>query len=310
MLATAASSDGRGHRPRVGLDSLLIQAVFDSHGNPSLVANFTGAGPAPQWSICPPAPGAGCVPTKQTGFPVLTPGPEPAGTVFVATDTARGRTYRASVTWQGQVTSVTPPRVVGTPRFGAHVTAVAGRWTGGWGTEFDQLGVEACRSPRGTGCVVMSGGQYGCPGQPARAVVGGWLPGMYLFAFDLRSARDEACAGVGYAYPGAIPPWPVQQVVSRSAPYGPVKGPPRPTVAILRHSFLQGNRVVVADVHCATNCRVSVNVFDGQSSSGARLTLKGSTTVSVPHRGLRPGPLSVALHVDDGPTIASASRLA
>ncbi len=85
-------------------------------------------------------------------------------------------------------------------------------------------------------------------------------------------------------------------------------GPPRPTVVLLRRSFLRAGRVLVADVHCATACLVSVNVFDGRSSSGARLTFKGSATVSVPRRGLQPGPLSVAMHVDDGPTIGSASR--
>lgn len=308
LLAAAATSGGRVHRPTVPRDALTIQAVFDSHGNPSLVANSGGAGPAPRWSICAPPPGAGCVETQQTRFPFLNPGPEPAGTSFVATEAAGGRTYSATVTWQGRVTAVTPPRVVGSPRFRAHVTAIAGRWIGGWGTESDQLGVEACRTRRGKGCVVLSGGQYGCPGQPARAFVGGWLPGMYLFAFDLRTARDGACAGVGYSYPGAVPPWPVQQIVARSAPVGPVAGPPRPSVAILRHSFLRAGRVEVADVHCATVCRVTLNVFDGRSSSGARLTLRGSVMVGVPRRMLRPGPMSVAMHVDDGPTIGGESR--
>ncbi|HUA02896.1 MAG TPA: hypothetical protein VMB27_03265 [Solirubrobacteraceae bacterium] len=307
LLAAAATSPAR---PPVLRDSVTIQAVFDSHGNPSLVANSGGAGPPPRWSICAPPPAAGCVQTKKTRFPFLNPGPEPAGTVFVATETVGGLTYRASVTWQGRVTPVTPPRVVGRPRFRGHVTAIAGRWTGGWGTESDQLGVEACRTRRGSGCVVLSGGQLGCPGQPARAFVGGWLPGMYLFAFDARTPRDWACAGVGYSYPGAVRPWPVQQIVARSAPAGPVKGPPRPTVAILQHSFERAGRVVVADVHCVAVCRVTVNVFDGRSSSGARLTFRGSASVGVPRRMLRAGPLTVSMHVDDGPTIGGESRLA
>ncbi len=110
------------------------------------MANFNGAAPVPRWSICSPPPDTRCVQTNKTRFPFLNPGPEPAGTVFVATDTAGGRTYRSSVTWQGRVTSVTPPLVVGRPRFGGDVTAIAGRWIGGWGTESDQLGVEACRT--------------------------------------------------------------------------------------------------------------------------------------------------------------------
>jgi hypothetical protein len=98
LLAAAATSDGRGRRPR--LDWLTIQAVFDSHGNPSLVANFDGTGPTPEWSICPQPPNAGCAQTKATRFPFLEPGPEPAGTVFLATENAAGHTDRASVTWQ------------------------------------------------------------------------------------------------------------------------------------------------------------------------------------------------------------------
>jgi len=246
---------------------------------------------------------------KRTAHAILNPGPEPAGTVFVATATAGGRTYRAHMTWQGTVKALSPPRVLGAPRFGAHVTAAAGTWTGGWGGEFDQLGVEACRTRAGTGCVVLSGGQYGCPGQPANATAGGWLPGMYLFAYDLRVARDGACAGVGYAYPGALPPWPVSQIAARSAPAGPVTGPPRPTVSILRTARVHAGRVLVAAVHCSTVCHVWLDVFGGQSGSGGRATVTGSATVGVPLRQVTPGKLSVVLHVDDGPQISGQSRL-
>lgn len=305
LLAVGATAPGRDHAPP--RESVQIQAVFDRAGNPLLVANFNGA--TPSWTICSPASAGACHAVAGTKHGLLDPGPEPAGTVFVASATARGRTYSARVTWQGQVQALAPPQVVGPARFGAHVTATAGRWTGGWGTESDQLGLEACQTPQGTGCVVLSGGQYGCPGQPANATVGGWIPGMYLFAYDVRSARDEACAGVGYGYPGAVPPWPLQPIVARSAPDGPVAGPPRPTVSILRTARSHAGRVLVARVRCSTLCHVWLDVLGGQSGSFSRVDVTGSATVGVPRRSLVPGRLQVRLHVDDGPQISGQSRL-
>ena len=289
-------------------NSVEIQAVFDTAGNPLLVANFNGEGPTPSWTVCSPAGTCSAAPT--TPHATLEPGPEPAGTGFVASVTADGQTYSASVTWQGQVRALAPPRVVGPARFGAPVTAAAGEWAGGWGDEFDQLGVEACRTRTGTGCVVLSGGEYGCPGQSARATVGGWLPGMYLFAYDLRSAREEACGGVGYSYPGAVPPWPWRRpIVARSAAAGPVTGPPRPRVSILPTARVADGRVLVATVHCSTHCHVSLLVEGSRSGSVGRVTVTGSATVGVPRRQLLPGRVSVHLHVDDGPEISGWSRL-
>jgi hypothetical protein len=286
--------------------AVQIQAVFGKAGDPVVIANFNGARLPPRWTIC--KPGLACDHLKQTHRSSLVSGPEPAGTVFVASDTAGGHTYSASVTWHGRVRALAPPRLLGPAKFGAHVSVAAGRWTGGWGGESDQLGVEACTTRSATGCIVLSGGQFGCPGPPPNATVGGWLPGMFLFAYDLRIARDAACAGVGYSYPGAIPPWPAQQIVSRSAPAGPVAGPPAPKVAILSTARVRRGRMLVAGVHCSTACHVWLDVFDGQTTSSARVTVTGSATVGVPHAQLQPGSLTVRLHVDDGPTISGRSR--
>lgn len=312
--AVAAGHSAPNHKPKpkprpgpVIRDTVQIQAVFDPEGDPFVIADFTGAGLPPRWSICSPAPNRTCDHLKQTRRSSLAAGPEPAGTVFVATDTAGGHTYSARVSWRGRVRALVPPRLLGPAKFGGHVTVAAGRWTGGWGGEFDQLGVEACKTRSGTGCVVLSGGQYSCPGQPPGATVGGWLPGMFLFAYDLRIPRDGVCAGVGYSYPGAIPPWPVQRIVGRSAPAGPVTGPPAPKVSILPTARLHSTRVLVARVHCSTTCHVWLNVFDGQTSSGARVTVTGSATVGVPRSQLHAGTLRVSLHVDDGPAISGRS---
>lgn len=319
LVAAGAVAAGHGaptHKPKpkpkpkpgpVVRDTVQIQAVFDPTGDPFVIANFNGAGLPPRWTICSPAPNSTCDHLKQTHRSSLRSGPEPAGTVFVASDIAGGHTYTARITWHGRVRALAPPRLLGPARFGAQVTVAAGRWTGGWGGEFDQLGVEACRTRAATGCVVLSGGQYGCPGEPPNATVGGWLPGMFLFAYDLRIPRDQACAGVGYSYPGAIPPWPAQQIVARSGPAGPVTGPPAPKVSILGTARVHRSRMLVAAVHCSTTCHVWLNVFDGQTSSGARVTVTGSATVGVPRAHLQPGPLRVSLHVDDGPGISGRS---
>jgi hypothetical protein len=95
------------------------------------------------------------------------------------------------------------------------------RWRGGWGTEFDQLGVEACRTDSARRCVMVSGGQLGCPDH-SRAVLGSSIKGWYVFALDARSPADQACAGVGYSSESAIPVWPIGQTVVRSPPRGPV----------------------------------------------------------------------------------------
>jgi hypothetical protein len=296
-----------GPKPPVVRDTVQIQAVFDPDGDPLLVANFNGAGLPPRWSICSPAPKSSCDHLEQTKRSSLRPGPEPAGTVFVASAAAGGHTYTARVTWHGRVRALAPPRLLGPAKFGAHVSVAAGRWTGGWGAEFDQLGLEACKTRAGTECVVLSGGQYGCPGQPPNATVGGWLPGMFLFAYDLRLPHESACAGVGYSYPGAIPPWPAHPIVARSTPAGPVTGPPAPKVSILRTARIHRGRVFVAAVRCSNTCHVWLSVFDGQTSSGARVNVTGSATVAVPRARLQSGTLLVSLHVDDGPGISGRS---
>lgn len=221
-------ADGRGVRARtqgqssVVRDGVEIQAVFTSAGNALLVANFSpdGSLATPRWSICSPRPGRSCV-AAHTRQAALNPGPRPRGTVFRATARYLGRTYTAQVTWHGRVTAISRPSLSGDPRVGARVIPVAATWRGGWGTEFDQLGVEACRTSSAHQCVMVSGGQLGCPDH-SRAVMPSSVKLRYLFALDARSPADEACAGVGYGSESALPVWPTSRTVVRSAPRGPV----------------------------------------------------------------------------------------
>lgn len=293
------------HAP-VAYGPISIQAVFDGDGNPSLVANFVIP---PAWTICQPSPAAACT-TVRTQHAILESGPEPAGTVFTASATYRGHSYRASVTWHGQVQALTGPRVLGSPHFGARIRAAAGTWTGGWGNESDQLGLEACRTPDGTGCFMLSGDQYGCAGSSSATVVGGALTDLYLFALDLRAARDGLCAGVGYYFPAAIPLWPRQQIVARSAPVGPVIGPPAPTISILSRARVKDGRVLVTAVRCPRRCRAWLLVTGRRSSSWSSASFSGARVIGVPRRRLRPGSLVVTVHVDDGPLRSGRCRLA
>ena len=125
--------------------------------------------------------------------------------------------------WHGRVTAASRPRLLGQPRVGARVNPVRAGWTGGWGNESDQLGVEACRTKTARHCVIVSGGGLGCPDH-SRAVARRAIKGWYLFALDARSPADEVCAGVAYGSESDIPLWHVGRTVARSAPLGPVGG--------------------------------------------------------------------------------------
>jgi hypothetical protein len=303
-------------RSAVGSDarrrySVSIQTVFDLAGNPSLVANFSpdGSLAVPEWSICHPPDVSACSPPVTTAHAILTPGPEPAGTVFRASARYGGRAYGAGVTWRGPVRIVSRPRLLGPASVGAAVTPAMGAWGGGWGTESDQLGVEACRTTRGRSCVMLSGGQLGCPDGRARVAVGGWFTGWYLFAVDARSPRDEGCAGVAFAFPADVPPWPVGRTIVRSLPIGPVIGRPAPKVTVLRHATYQDGRVLVARIRCPTRCHVSISVQDPAYLQAAHTTVTGTTLVGVPRAHLAPGRLLVLVNVDSGPTITRKSEL-
>jgi hypothetical protein len=290
-----------------------IQAVYGAAGNPALAGSFGDLG-AGRWSLCS-SPGSGtCTPAKSTrgGFE---PGPVPAGTVFELTTTYRGQTFAVrTVAWRGSVRATARPRLDGRFRVGATVTPIAGRWTGGWGSESDQLGVEACLTASGRGCVMLGGGEQGCPGGRARAVVGGWFTGWYLYALDGRIARDNACAGVGYALEADIPPWKVGPTIARSRRVARVIGPPAPTVSIRRKARVRGGRVLVARIRCSSPCRVDLVVDEiGVGQFASHSTLTGSALVGVPGSTsfgqLRPGRLQVSVNVDGGPVVSGHARL-
>ncbi len=287
--------------------SVSIQAVFDREGNPLLVANFSpnGALAAPRWSICPPASKGTCRPAR-TGQ-LLEPGPEPAGTRFLATARYAGRTYRASVVWRGQVHATSAPGLLGLIREGDIVTPVPAEWTGGWGGEQDQLGVEACATRGGARCRMLGGGELGCPDETSRPRLEGWFTGSDLFAVDARFARDVACAGTGYSTNADLPLWPLGATVVRSRALGRVTGSPRPSVRFLKAAELHNGTLYVARVHCPVRCTAALDVMTTTVEASRRYSFRGSRRLGVNAAGLMHGAMTVVLHVDDGPGLRANS---
>ncbi len=304
-----------------------IQAIYDTAGHPSLVANFAPDGglAKPRWSICSPPNVNVCTPASATQF--VTPGPTRAGTVFEATATYKGKSYIArTAPWLGTVRAIASPRLAGRPRYDAAVTPRGATWTGGWqanpgdrppagdgsggrGPNFDFLSVEACPTRAARHCVNLSapGESYGFSKRPP--IVGDWFTGWYLFAIDQRLAYDTAFAQPGYTTPAAVPAVKAGATVARSTPVGPVIGPRAPTVTILHDAILRGGRVLVARVRCSIRCHIGLQVDDNHTGGGARVTLTGSGLVGVPRRQLRHGPLNVQIYVDTGPFVRGKSQL-
>lgn len=296
-------------RARVGMRyGVDIQAVFDRSGDPLLVANFApdGSLAIAQWTVCRPGELCHAVPSRDRE---LRPGPEPAGTRLIATAVYRGRDYSASRTWRGRVRAVTGPLVAGRPRAGAVLHLTAGRWVGGWGAETDQLGAEACTTPSARNCRMLAGGELGCPDASSHRRLGGWFTGAYVFALDARQPKDGACAGTAYFSNADLPLWQLGPTVVRSTALGRIAGPARPAVKMLPHADILHGRALVAIVRCVARCHVTLDVNDGQNGASDTANFTGTRRVGVSRARLAPGPVSVQIHVDDGPLVHGRSRL-
>lgn len=307
--ALAAAAVAPGHTLRVAATrySVEIQAVFNRAGDPLLVANFSpdGSLATPHWSICRPDAGGRC--TAAAKNQVLRPGPEPAGTRFLATARYAGRTYSAAVTWNGRVQALTLPSLGGIPREGGVVDPLPGQWNGGWGGEFDQLGVEACATASGTRCRMLGGGELGCPDNSSPTPLRGWFTGWYLFALDARLPRDGACAGTGYIANADLPLWRIGPTVTRSAALGQITGPPRPSVKILRRGVVAHGTLYVARLRCPTRCTVLLEVQGTLYGALRHFAFRGVRRLGVRAAAVSRGPVTVSLHVDDSPGLQGRS---
>jgi hypothetical protein len=323
----AAHSIRAGAHARAVAGSQWFQETgfLAADGNPEPAAGSfpDGAERALHYSLCAPS-GGKCRPLawtekRRTAGPQ--PGPQPAGTVFKLTARWDKHTYSSSLRWGGALRVTRPPTLAGAMHVGATVRVDGARWSGGWRAASDGLGIEACRTVRATGCVMLSGeylqcGPAGCGvlgGVPGTVVaadhaqVGAWYTGWYLFALDARLSAFELNGDVGFAQ-AAIPPWPTIRTIARSRPYGPVIGPPAPTVVILPHARVQAGHVLVATVHCAVPCRAAIWLEAKHANAQDRIgwtakeLIKGTKRVGV--TGTVPsGRANVSVEVGNGPYV-------
>lgn len=100
---------------------------------------------------------------------------------------------------------------------------------------------------------------------------------------------------------------PARSIV-RSQALGRISGPPRPDVKILPHARVHGQTLDVVSLRCITKCTVELNVEDQTSGYSHRFILTGRAKIGAPRSRLKPGKLTVFLHVDDSPVIQGNSQ--
>jgi hypothetical protein len=308
--------------------SIEIQAIYTKAGNPFVGANFSPDGglASPRWSICRPPNVSVCTPAETRGES-LSPGPTPVGTVFEATATYKGHVYVArSATWLGTLHSSATPRLSGRARYRASVAAMRGSWSGGWqsdpaykppagafsggrGRSFDDVNIEACETRTAQACVNLSPPGKFLEFSKRPVILGSAITGRYLFAFDQRYSPDAAFAGVGYLNPASVPVVHAGATVARSVALGPVIGPPRPTVTIIRTARPHGGQVPITRIRCTTPCRVLATASSTHHVNTVRRTVHGTSLVTVPWQASYGNRLEIQLFVGDGPRIEGTTHV-
>lgn len=270
LLVTAALAAPAG----AAADGVEVsQNVFDADGWPELVANYSPDGDkaTPVWRACTPLCGA-VIRTDQQ----LAPGPTAPGTSWQASATYRGTTTVArSKTWLGQVTSIDPPAVSGLPSIGSTMVATPGTWSGGWGDDFSELNLRACRTLEAVDCRIMVGSspEPDTTSGPVKVTTsyGGW----YVGPVDMRLPADVAIAGVGIGHQGNTvsgirAPLPAQTIAA-GALVGPI---PAATPAQLRAAAVRvqlrrtakrsGKRLLLGTVTCPEGCTAYSYMVQGK----------------------------------------------
>jgi hypothetical protein len=299
----------------------------DGNPIPGVGAYPDGAASAVQHAMCRPPSGACAAVPVVNGVPL--PGSQPAGTLFRVRARYHGHVYSSAARWHGALRAISRPALSGALRVGATVVARPARWTGGWSTDLNQLAIEACRTRSATHCVMLSGvwlqcarlgcgiggGVIGDHSSDGETRVGYALSGWFLFSLDARMSPGPGGL-VGFSSPAALPVWPTSPIVVRSAPYGPVAGPPGPVVQILRRPEVRGRHVVVASVGCEVRCHAWVTVsLAGRHLPSSRhvawsanRVLQGSGELGVwgaiPHRRV-----AVVINVGDGPYVRGHTEI-
>lgn len=324
---------GAGRAARnLSLGKVSLAASYDRNGDPVLTGGANDESNVnPVWHKCtgPSASNCAQVPGSQGGG-VLDAGPTAAGTVFELSGSYRGTPFelRSSV-WAGTARAVRPPAVAGRMVVGGFARPLAARWVGGWtpdrkfnarayggwsgghGPDTYFLNLEACPTRSATGCSDLS------PETESNFIDGsvrlaGWYSGWYVFAVSQRLFHDSISYLVG---PIEAPPVQLGALLVRSAPYGPISGPPAPTAKFLNRVIIRDGTAFVARVHCVVACPVTVEAHCyayvcGQISGPvAHQTLAGSELVGVRYASLGcaevrcSGRLYSTIEVAGGPTL-------
>jgi hypothetical protein len=194
-------------------------------------------------------------------------GDAPAGSVFEATATYRGRSVSArSVPYLGSVRAVRPPGLTGHLRVGGLVQPVAAAWTGGWGSERSHLQTQVCRHGS---CKVIADDVYWdrCPG--AGAVLPARYAGWHVRVVDQRVGRDIGWPDFAVGTPEALKP--LEPLPAQAAAtFGPIRSATGPYLLCRARSTPAG--VVLGSVSCTPSCRVTVVARHGKRR--ARLVLR------------------------------------
>ena len=160
------------------------------------------------------------------------PGRTAPGTFFTMT-APDGEVVYADRTpiWQGQVKNTKPPKLDGQAVVGATVTPRRGRWTGGWPDDGSTVGVRACRTAKGEGCVAISRSLVHGAGRQTSVEIGPVYVGWYVGAVERRTGGVETVTMEAVPpprgdkisrYPSPTP----SQTAAMGALRGPVKAAP------------------------------------------------------------------------------------
>jgi hypothetical protein len=255
----------------------IDQHIFNEDGYPDLNAGTEGSAGSRtfEWSIC--GPGVACVPISDFNGDAqsLEPGEVAPGTYFTVKATRGNATASTkSKTWQGTVSALAPPGFKIPPTIGKPLFPSAADWRGGWGDDYNVLGVEACRNKNATRCETVWAPDEDYPYSNKRPALGPYYAGWYLFSTNKRYAAETAFGGVGHFDAAGVPPIEASPTTVRSLPFGPI-APNKYSAVIPAKATVRRGRVVVARVHCPVRCRArfSSNISVSRSyyqDSGSR----------------------------------------
>ncbi|HYJ21186.1 MAG TPA: hypothetical protein VEW07_04080 [Solirubrobacterales bacterium] len=177
---------GPGAESARALGGQPFQVLLNSDGSGRI---FMNDGSAPSWKVCS-SDLTGCTPFATGNFDTRGAAP---GSVFWAGGNL------STPLWKGNLRAIEPPSVRGIIRGNAVVTPVAGTWAGGWGTDYDDLGLSICMTPSGERCLQINheGPEKSC-GAEGATLIDPAFTGRYLRVVDRRYGSGAVFAGVGH----------------------------------------------------------------------------------------------------------------